>query len=54
MSIKGGLTSGYVGEGSKGLVYVLKKLGIDEKKAEDLVMDKKEHKKEFMYTFNVG
>ena len=54
MTIIGGLSSGYSGEGSNGLVHVLKKLGVDEGKAETLVMDNKANKKGFKHTFIVG
>ena len=37
MVIDGGLTSGYQGEGTSGLIYVLEKLGVSRNEATNLV-----------------
>jgi len=49
MIINGGLTSGYQGEGTRGLIYILKKLGVSEEKATELV----EKNRDNTHTFKV-
>lgn len=52
--INGGLSSGYAGEGPRGLARVLEKLGIQKEKAEHYAKDRVTHKKGFKHTFLVG
>ncbi|EIM05215.1 hypothetical protein A1A1_17330 [Planococcus antarcticus DSM 14505] len=52
--INGGLSSGYLGEGPRGLARVLEKLGIQKEEAEYYAKDRETHKKGFKHTFLVS
>lgn len=49
--INGGLSSGYLGEGSRGLVRILEKLGIQKEEAEHYAKDRVSYKKGFKHVF---
>ncbi|WEA41630.1 hypothetical protein [Lysinibacillus fusiformis] len=51
MIIDGGITSGYSGTGPNGFIRVLKKLGLDEETAENLVKGNRDEEHSFIYNF---